>query len=96
MLGARAAQGLASLVEELEVARGIAGRAVCEAAAARADLAEGKDPSKRLDYLDRCDAELLSSGIGDILGFLLPPLSEILGARACNLSEGLSRSEDLI
>ena len=90
-----ATAALSALLASLEEAYASATIAVSEAAAARADLAEGRDPSRRLALLDRIDLELLSGGAGDVLGFLLPPLAEILGNRAHDLAEGLSISEGL-
>ncbi len=90
-----AAQGLEELRLELEACRDLALGAVREAAAARAELASGLHPGPRLARLDEVDARLLGSAASDIIGFLLPPLADILGGRAKDLREGLLASESL-
>lgn len=89
------AQGLSFLRAELEKAEAAASLAESEARSARADIASGRDPSPRLELLDRIDAELLSGKAGDVIGFLLPPLAEILGTQARDLGESLALSESL-
>lgn len=90
-----AAQGLEELRLELGACQDLALGAAREAAAARAELASGFRPGPRLARLDEVDARLLGSGVSDIIGFLLPPLGEILGSRAKDLGEGLLASESL-
>lgn len=90
-----AAQGLEDLGLELRACRDLALGAAREAAAARAELAGGLQPASRLARLDEADARLMGSAASDIIGFLLPPLGEILGRRAKDLGEGLLASESL-
>ncbi len=92
---ARAALGLDELKAALEGAFTSSTRAAAEAAAARAELLLGKDPREHLEALDRLDAELLAGSAGDVIGFLLPPLHELVGERAKDLAESLLRSEQL-
>jgi hypothetical protein len=90
-----AAAGLSDLMAELRSTREMAAFAAAEAAAARVELGQKRDIGGRLASLDRIDADLLSGQVNDVVGFLLPPLSEIVGERASSLSEGLRRSEEL-
>jgi hypothetical protein len=92
---AAAACGLAELLDELAACRDLALSAAREAAAARVELSAGLDVRPRLARLDEADARLIGSGASDIIGFLLPPLAEILGGRARDLGEGLVTSEGL-
>jgi hypothetical protein len=87
--------GFTALMRELSSAKDAAELAITEAATARADLAIGRDARARLALLDSLDAKLLSGGAGDVIGFLLPPLSEILGKPARNLADSLLCSEEL-
>jgi hypothetical protein len=89
------AEGLGRLRSELSRVEGISNRAAVEAREARATLEAGRDPSRGLAALDRVDAELGANGARDVVGFLLPPLREILGSRPASLSESLSQSEAL-
>jgi hypothetical protein len=89
------AVGLSFLKAELSAALDQASRAESEAREARADLALGRDPRPRLALLDGFDAALLSGAASEVIGFLLPPLSQILGKRATSLAESLACSEAL-
>jgi hypothetical protein len=89
----RVSTGLEALLCELRLARTTALRASREAARARAELGSGRHPREALALLDGLDADLLSGGARDIIGFLLPPLADLIGARARDLAESLERSE---
>ena len=94
--GARlVSEGLAELLAELRIAHDKAGLAAQEAAQARLDLAAGRDIGPRMAVLDAIDAALLGGAANEVIGFLLPPLSEIMGNGASSLAEGLSSSEAL-
>lgn len=92
---AAAAAGLSALLSELAETEEKATQAAREAAQARLDLAAGRDISARMARLDRFDHELLAGGANEVVGFLLPPLSEIMGEGAKSLDEGLRCSEAL-
>jgi len=92
---AAAAEGLSALLSELAATAEKATRAAEEAAQARRDLAAGRDISARMARLDGFDRELLAGGANEVVGFLLPPLSEIMGEGAKSLDEGLRCSEAL-
>jgi hypothetical protein len=90
-----AAEGLSALLAELAATEEKSSRAAEEAAQARLDLAAGRDISARMARLDGYDRELLAGGANEVVGFLLPPLSEIMGEGAKSLDEGLRCSEAL-
>ena len=92
---AAAVEGLSALLAELAATEEKASRAAEEAAEARLDLAAGRDISARMARLDGYDRELLAGGANEVVGFLLPPLSEIMGEGAKSLDEGLRCSEAL-
>jgi hypothetical protein len=91
----RAAEGLSAVREDLRRAYDRALLAASEASAAASDLAAGRDCGRRLAFLDRIDADLLAGSSNDVIGFLMPPLPELLGERARSLTEGLERSRAL-
>jgi len=92
---AAAAEGLSALLGELSETAEKASRAAAEAAQARRDLAAGRDVSARMARLDGFDRDLLAGGANEVIGFLLPPLSELMGEGAKSLDEGLRCSEAL-
>ena len=89
------AEGLRQLRKELARIESLSSQAAGKAREARAALEAGRDSSTGLAFLDRVDSELGANGARDVVGFLLPPLSEILGARPASLVESLSQSEAL-
>lgn len=84
--------GLSTLCLQLE---SIALKAEVAAAAARegrSAFAAGRDCRAHLATLEAADSELLGLEAREVAGFLLPPLSEILGEAARDLGEGFERS----
>ncbi len=89
------AEGLAGLRTELEAIARIAEGARAAAREGRTAFAAGEDCRGCLAVLESADRALLEEDARDIAGFLLPPLAEILGAKARDLGDGLERSERL-
>jgi hypothetical protein len=79
--GTPLAETLSGLLEGLDRVAEIAGRGARLARAAEEEGGEGPAPAL-LSSLEMIDGELRSSGLGDIVGFLLPPLGSLLGAEA--------------
>jgi hypothetical protein len=92
---AAAGEGLSALLAELSSTAEKATQAAMEAEEARRDLAAGRDISSRMARLDGFDRELLAGNANEVVGFLLPSLSEIMGEGARSLDEGLRCSEAL-
>jgi hypothetical protein len=90
-----AARGLAELREELGRLALAAERAQEAARAGREAFSSGKDCASALETLARSDAEILSFGARDIVGFLLPELRDLAGTKPRDLGESLAQSESL-
>lgn len=88
-------EGLDELRAEIAEVLDAAESAACAARSGREALARGAKASGVLAELDRADERLLSLEGREVAGFLLPPLSEIVGRRPRGLDESLAYSESL-
>ena len=92
---AAAARAFEALLKGLSTVADLAETGRAAASRAAAQLAAGKDAAASLGDLDRVDAGLRGNETKDVAGFLLPPLTELLGSRPRDLAESLEASEAL-
>lgn len=90
-----AAAGFAALLSELGDIESTASKAAEAAARGRAKLTSEANCRSELAILDAADSRLLRNASRDVVGFLLPRASELVGRKAKNLSECLERSESI-
>lgn len=89
------AEGFAALRAQLESIARNAEAALEAAREGRSAFSSGGDCGPCLAALDRADALLIKLEAREVAGFLLPPLSEMVGSGARDLGESLMNSEKL-
>ncbi len=89
---ARLAEGRRALLAAIAAVEEAARTGLAAAEEALTQLGHGGDPRPALDRLNHADALVLGSNARDVVGFLLPPLEELLGRRAESLAESLEHS----
>jgi hypothetical protein len=90
--GEGAAAGLAALLRQLESIALTAEEAAAAARRGLSSFAGGGDCGACLAALEAADARLLGIEERDVAGFLLPPLSELVGPKPRDLGESFGRS----